>query len=95
MLAGSTSVTCTIASQLQLRMISFLGMALVVIWTLSPIGGQASFRQMTIGPRISTKPASFTYMTTSNLLQTYTDLATSANILRHYQRPIPNRRWPR
>jgi hypothetical protein len=48
-LASSTSLTNTVTSQLQLRSFSMLGTALLVVWSLSPIGGQASVRIMTIG----------------------------------------------
>ncbi|KIW29290.1 uncharacterized protein PV07_05115 [Cladophialophora immunda] len=62
LLAGSTSLTSTVTSQLKLRIASFLGVALIAIWSLSPVGGQASFRQMTIGSNISSQPSEFTYM---------------------------------
>ena len=60
-LAGSTSLTSTVTSQLKLRVLSFFGSALIVIWALSPVGGQASFRQMTIGTQTFIEPASFIY----------------------------------
>ncbi|CAI9634589.1 unnamed protein product [Alternaria burnsii] len=47
-LATSTSLTSTVTSQIHLRQISVLSVLLVFIWTLSPIGGQASLRQMSI-----------------------------------------------
>jgi len=56
MLAGSTSLICTVTAQLKLRIISLVGLTLIVIWAFSSIGGQASYRQMTIGPRVSTVP---------------------------------------
>jgi hypothetical protein len=64
-------------------MISFLGLALVVIWALSPIGGQASFRQMTIGNKFSTEPASFNYMINGGLLDAFdnSDRVTSFSIV--------------
>lgn len=51
-LAGSTSLTSVITSQLKLRMASYLGFALVCIWALSPAGGQACLRQMSIVPYV-------------------------------------------
>ncbi|KAI1411309.1 hypothetical protein F5Y13DRAFT_191584 [Hypoxylon sp. FL1857] len=71
LLAGSTSLTSTVTSQFQMRTISFLGLILVAIWALSPIGGQASFRQMTIGPKVSTETTNFTYMIPNGNLAQY------------------------
>ncbi|KAM0151952.1 hypothetical protein ACHAPG_007959 [Botrytis cinerea] len=51
-LAGSTSLASTVISQLKLRIFSFVGIPLIVIWALSPIGGQASFRQLTISKKM-------------------------------------------
>ncbi|OTA85288.1 hypothetical protein M434DRAFT_82742, partial [Hypoxylon sp. CO27-5] len=62
LLAGSTSLTSTVTSQFQMRTISLLGLILIVIWALSPIGGQASFRQITVGPKVKIETTNFTYM---------------------------------
>lgn len=62
LLAGSTSLTSTVSSQLQLRMFSVFSVLLLVIWALSPIGGQASLRVMTIGSQTAPEASSFTYM---------------------------------
>lgn len=62
LLAGSTSLTSTVTSQLKLHMLSFLGLILIAIWTLSPVGGQASIRQLTIGMKTSSQSAKFAYM---------------------------------
>ncbi|KAM0170890.1 hypothetical protein ACHAPF_008633 [Botrytis cinerea] len=51
-LAGSTSLASTVISQLKLRIFSFVGIPLIVIWALSPIGGQASFGQLTISKKM-------------------------------------------
>jgi hypothetical protein len=61
-LAASTSLTSTVVSQFQLRTISAFGIALMLVWALSPIGGQASLRQMTIGTKNTTFPATFSYL---------------------------------
>jgi hypothetical protein len=61
-LASSTSLTSTITSQLKLRMLSILGLSLVLLWALSPIGGQGCLRQMTLGSRDIVSEATFTYM---------------------------------
>lgn len=44
LLAGSTTVAGTIFTQITLRAFTFAGLVLVIIWSLSPIGGQASLR---------------------------------------------------
>lgn len=61
-LAASTSLTSTVVSQFQLRTFSAFGIALILVWALSPIGGQASLRQMTIGTKNTTFPGTFSYM---------------------------------
>lgn len=67
-LAASTSFTSTIVSQFQLRSYSVLGVILVLLWALSPIGGQASIRQMTIGTDRATTLATFNYLALSGEL---------------------------
>jgi hypothetical protein len=61
-LAASTSLTNTFMSQFQLRVISAAGLILLAIWAVSPLGGQASIRQMTLGTRLETHNATFRYM---------------------------------
>ena len=61
-LAGSTSLTSTVASQFHLRTVSYVGLGLVAIWMLSPVGGQSSFRQITFGPKQHSEGASYTYV---------------------------------
>ncbi|KAH6878487.1 hypothetical protein BKA58DRAFT_466160 [Alternaria rosae] len=48
-LAGSSSLTSTVVSQFHLRVVSYVGLGLVAIWMLSPVGGQSSFRQISFG----------------------------------------------
>jgi hypothetical protein len=60
-LAASTSLTSTVVSQFQLRAISTFGIVLISVWALSPIGGQASIRQMTIGINNTTQLSDFDY----------------------------------
>lgn len=48
LLAGSTTVAGTITTQFQLGVPSLIGVALVIVWLLSPIGGQASLRVLGI-----------------------------------------------
>ncbi|CAN9181685.1 unnamed protein product [Alternaria alternata] len=61
-LATSTSLTNTVTSQFQLRQISALSVLLVIIWMLSPIGGQASLRQMSIETVVNRSDSSIRYV---------------------------------
>ncbi|KAF2727742.1 hypothetical protein EJ04DRAFT_594034 [Polyplosphaeria fusca] len=64
-LASSTSLISTITSLFRLRIISGLGVILVAVWALSPVGGQASFRQFSVGTRTDSEPALYKYTTSS------------------------------
>ncbi|KAF2818357.1 hypothetical protein CC86DRAFT_309338, partial [Ophiobolus disseminans] len=72
-LAESTSLTSTVISQFKLRVVSFLGVGLVTVWALSPVGGQASFRQLSIGVTTKTEPVVFDYMASTANLYGYED----------------------
>ncbi|CAN9245625.1 unnamed protein product [Alternaria alternata] len=61
-LAGRTSLTSTVVSQVHLRRVSYVGLALVAIWMLSPVGGQSSFRQITFGPRHASENTTYLYV---------------------------------
>lgn len=61
-LATSTSLTNVVVSQFQLRMFTFLGISLVAFWSMSPIGGQATLRQMSIGTADTVTPTTFGYV---------------------------------
>ena len=61
-LAGSTSLTSTVVSQVHLRRVSYVGLGLVAIWMLSPVGGQSSFRQITFGPRHASENTTYLYV---------------------------------
>lgn len=66
-LAGSTSLTSTITSQVRMRFVSLVGVTLVLLWALSPIGGQASINQLGFGNGTRESAVDFYYMTqTSN-----------------------------
>jgi hypothetical protein len=43
-------------------MFNFLGVLLLAIWVLSPIRGHTSIRQISIGTKVLTQPASFKFM---------------------------------
>lgn len=66
-LAGSTSLTATLVSQFQLRSVSVVGIALISIWALSPVGGQASIRQLTNGTKVQIEPTTFQYLVHSGM----------------------------
>jgi len=67
-LASSSSLTSTVVSQLQLRAISYVGVGLIAIWILSPVGGQASFRQISYGPTDIPEHTEFLYVVPSQWL---------------------------
>jgi hypothetical protein len=50
---------------------SLVGLILVVIWTFSPVGGQASLRLMTEGKMSFPVPLSLNYMSPSGNLKGY------------------------
>lgn len=66
LLAGSNTLVNTVTTQLTLRVASFVGPLLVLLWALSPLGGQASLRVMTIGNRTISSTGSFQYMVQNN-----------------------------
>lgn len=55
-LLGSTGLFSTIITQLKFRNMGFVGIALIVLWALSPIGGQASLRVLDFGTITRTQP---------------------------------------
>ncbi|CAN9174694.1 unnamed protein product [Alternaria alternata] len=67
-LATSTSLTSTVTSQVRLRQVSVLSVLLVAIWALSPIGGQASLRQMSIETVMNRSDSSFQYVVPFKIL---------------------------
>jgi hypothetical protein len=70
-LASSTSLTSTVTSQFQLRSLSIVGVVLLAVWSLSPIGGQASVRIMTTGPKDTHLHEPAWYMVNSGYLGEY------------------------
>ena len=70
-LAASTSLTSTIASLFRLRVLNAIGIVLIAIWALSPVGGQASFRQFSIGSSTDTTSALYEYPATTGNLHQY------------------------
>jgi hypothetical protein len=64
MLMASQSVSGTIESQIVLQRLSLIGVNLLFLWALSPLGGQASLRLMTRRERLTTSESKLRYMTT-------------------------------
>ncbi|KAF5854573.1 hypothetical protein GGP41_007339 [Bipolaris sorokiniana] len=76
-LASSTSLTSTVTSQIQLRSFSILGVALLAVWLLSPIGGQASVRVLSIRSKDTGIHDSSWYMVNSGYLGAYSPKVTA------------------
>jgi hypothetical protein len=66
MLASSTTFASAILAQITLRSVSTIGCVLAVVWALSPLGGQASLRIMTVGPKAVTNYAKFDFLSAEN-----------------------------
>ncbi|TKA66326.1 hypothetical protein B0A49_08043, partial [Cryomyces minteri] len=61
-LAGSTTLVNTLGTQLSLRTASLIGVILLPLWALSPIGGQASLRVMATGHKVSNESLNLHYL---------------------------------
>ncbi|KAF2811718.1 uncharacterized protein BDZ99DRAFT_560049 [Mytilinidion resinicola] len=61
-LLGSTSIFATVVTQLKYRNIGLLGALLLLLWSLSPIGGQASLRVLDFGTSTSTYPQTIQFL---------------------------------
>lgn len=70
-LAGGVSLTSTITSQLRLRIVSLLGLSLLLVWLLSPLVGQASFRQLSLGTRDIVSQSSYSHMTPTSVTNAF------------------------
>ena len=68
---GSTTITNAITTQISLRSLHFVGILLVLLWALSPVGGQASLRVLSFEPRPITNSATLQYMDTNNSYEMY------------------------
>ena len=64
-LVGSTSMISTFSTQYKLRAFNILALALVTLWTLSPVGGQASLRLLETGNKTTTTQISLNYLNMS------------------------------
>ncbi|ORY17981.1 hypothetical protein BCR34DRAFT_554605 [Clohesyomyces aquaticus] len=54
-LLGSSGLFSTIITQLKFRNMGFVGLALICLWILSPIGGQASLRVLDYNARLDSR----------------------------------------
>ncbi len=64
LLLGSRSVFSTIKSQLQFRRATTIGVLLLLLWSLSPLGGQASLRVLQRTNRVTRTATTLRYMYT-------------------------------
>jgi hypothetical protein len=70
-LLGSTTFTNTITTQISLQSLHFVGILLVLLWALSPIGGQASLRVLSFEPYSITNSATLQYMDMNSSYENY------------------------
>ncbi|KAK4617641.1 hypothetical protein CLAFUW4_12327 [Fulvia fulva] len=71
LLAGSNTVASTIWSLYVLRSFGFVGLALVAAWALSPVGGQASLRVVSLGDATIPEIVPLRYMSANNSYSNY------------------------
>ncbi|EOA81333.1 hypothetical protein ACJQWK_10557 [Exserohilum turcicum] len=64
LLMASQSVWGTVESQMNMQRLTLVGINLLFLWALSPLGGQASLRLMTRQDHVSFDNAKLRYMTT-------------------------------
>ena len=58
----SQTVFSTLRSAFSLRLFGFSTLILLILWSLNPIGGQASLRMLSLGTPANTQSTSITYM---------------------------------
>src|SRR2546423_5123300 len=68
---GSMTITNAITTQISLRSLHFVGILLVLLWALSPVGGQASLRVLGFEARPITNSATLQYMDMNSSYETY------------------------
>lgn len=66
LLANCTSVVNSLVAQFSLRTYSIAGITLAILWLLSPVGGQASLRMMSVGYENVTDTAPIAYLATDS-----------------------------
>lgn len=72
-LLGSMTIVQAVLTQVQMRSVSLLGLALIAVWSLSPLGGQASLRIISsvIQPNDTTRPLQYVNTSSSILSLAY------------------------
>ncbi|KAG9656730.1 hypothetical protein KCU64_g5671, partial [Aureobasidium melanogenum] len=65
-LLGSMTIVQTIFTQLQMRSLGFLSLFLILLWSLSPLGGQASLRIIGMSKNANSTTRLFQYVNTSS-----------------------------
>lgn len=101
LLAGSTSLTSTVVSQVQMRLMNHIGLGLITIWLLSPVGGQSSFRQISVGPTSVVEDAVFSHVVPNSdvwtpdvpISKTQTDSLYVAGIMTPEAKGYPRDAW--
>lgn len=58
---GSRTVASTFVTQVQLRSFNLIGLGLLLVWSLSPIGGQAILHILYTPEKFTTSDANITY----------------------------------
>lgn len=61
---GSRTVASAIATQVQLRTFNLVGIGLILVWALSPLGGQSILHILFTPTKVTSTPADITYYNT-------------------------------
>lgn len=65
-LLGSTTIFQTVTTQVQIRTPGFIGIALIITWAFSPLGGQASLRVLRNTTKKVTEHSTIQYVNTTS-----------------------------
>ncbi|KAH0537230.1 hypothetical protein FGG08_005972 [Glutinoglossum americanum] len=84
-LMGSSSLAGALKSLYMLRTLSLAGVAIVLLWSLSPVGGQASLRLMTTANRSSTASIPLRYLDSSDAATMVTSFESGDSAVRAKQ----------
>ena len=61
-LLGSRAIGSALITAFQMKSINVLGLALILLWSLSPLGGQASLRTPSLASSPTAAPLNFSYI---------------------------------
>ena len=75
-LVGSRTLGSTITTHYHLRSYNILGLGLLILWSISPIGGQAILRVQSTNSKLKVTPATFNYFNTDTASQVTVTFAT-------------------